>query len=139
MGDLAHGSGGLPDRLGQLLIAEPEHLVEHEDRALGRGERLEHQQHRRREAVGERHILRNVRAGQEWLGQPRTDIVLPATRGRPHLVQRRTGDDPDQEGPRIPYLGLDRKSVASGKSVSVRVALGGRWRNKKKKYTHIKK
>src|SRR3546814_20342494 len=62
-------------------------------------------------------------------------------RGDEHLdVRGRQPDDPGREGmgarnvdrPRHPLL--DRKSVVEGKSVSVRVDLGGRRRIKNKKY-----
>src|SRR3712207_8925794 len=47
-----------------LLVRHVEHLVQHEDRPLGRRQRLEHGQHRDRDALRELDVLGDVGTGR---------------------------------------------------------------------------
>ena len=76
VGDLAHGRGGAVDALGDLVVGHVEHLAQHEHRALDRREGLQHEEHRGRDAVGELDVVRDVRDGEQRLGQPRADVGL---------------------------------------------------------------
>ena len=49
---LPHRGLGTLDGLADLGVAEVEHLLQHEHRALQRAERLQHHQHRHRHRVG---------------------------------------------------------------------------------------
>ena len=77
-------------------VAEVEHVAEQEHRALGRRQRLQHEQHRRRQAVRQLEVLGDVGRGQQGLGQPRSDVVLPTPRDRAQPVEGRAGHDPHQ-------------------------------------------
>ena len=57
---LTHRRRGFADGRGDLVVAEPEHLVQDEDRALVRAQRLQHHQHRHRNRFGQNHIGRGV-------------------------------------------------------------------------------
>ncbi|EOD70613.1 hypothetical protein H480_00135 [Amycolatopsis vancoresmycina DSM 44592] len=105
MRDLAHRGRALADGFGDLAVVQREHLAQHEHRPLGRPERLQHQQHRHRHAVGELDVLGDVGCGQQRLGQPRPDVGLlaPAERSQPH--QRLAGGDPDEVGTLVPHRG----------------------------------
>ena len=104
--DLPDRRRRLADRLGDLVVRHVEDLAQHEDRALGRRERLQHGQHRDRDALGELDVLGHVGAGEQRLGQPLADVVLaPAGQGA-QPVERLAGDDPDQVGARVAHLGV---------------------------------
>ncbi len=79
---LADRGGGLVQCRRDLVVRQVEDLAEHEHRALGRAERLEHGEQRHRDALGELEILGDVRRGQQRLGEPLADVVLAAARER---------------------------------------------------------
>ena len=101
--DLAHRSRALVDGLGDLVVAEAEHLAQHEHCALGRRERLQHQQHRHRDALGQFDVLGDVGRGQQRLGQPRTDVGLLAPAERPQPRDRLASGDPHEVRALIPH------------------------------------
>jgi hypothetical protein len=84
--DLAHRGRRLVDRGGDVVVGEVEDLAQDEHRALGGRERLEHGQHRDRDALGELDVLGDVGAGEQRLGQPLADVVLSAARQRPQRL-----------------------------------------------------
>jgi hypothetical protein len=94
--DLADGGRALVDRLCDLVVFEVEHLAQHEYRPLGRRERLEHQQHRHRDTLGQLDVLGHVGRGQQRLGQPRADVGLLAAAERAQPGESLAGGDPDQ-------------------------------------------
>ncbi|MDH6192755.1 hypothetical protein M2168_005787 [Streptomyces sp. CZ24] len=104
VGDLADRGLALADRLGDLRVLDREDLAQHEDRALGRRQRLQHQQHRHREAVGQLHVLGHVGCGEQGFGQPGADVGLLAAAERPQPGQRLPGGDPHQV--RAPFADL---------------------------------
>jgi hypothetical protein len=95
-GDLADGRRCLVDGVGDLVVAEVEHVAQHEHRPLRRRQRLQHQQHRHRHAVGQHDVLGHVRRGQQRLGQPWPDVRLLAAAEGAQPGQRLPGGDPDQ-------------------------------------------
>ena len=105
VGDLPHGGRRLADRLRDLVVRHVEHLAQHEHRPLGRVERLQHGEHRDRDALGELDVVGHVGAGEQRLGQPLADVVLAPPRQRAQPVERLPGDDPDEVGPRVAHLG----------------------------------
>src|SRR3546814_11333413 len=92
---------------------------------------------RRRRGVGgpRRHPDRRVRLRLEHAGRGRDPQAPRAERQGPrrHLPRRQHGAHPAQQHRSLERGGGDRKSVVEGKSVSVRVRLGGRRTIKKKK------
>jgi hypothetical protein len=80
VGDLADGGRGLADGLGDLVVGRVEHLAQHEHGALRRTERLEHGEHRDRDALGELDVGGDVRARQQRLRQPFADVLLAPSR-----------------------------------------------------------
>jgi hypothetical protein len=68
IGELADRGRALADGFGDLVVLEIEHLAQHEHRPFDRRERLQHQQHRHRDAVGQFDVLGHVRRGQQRLG-----------------------------------------------------------------------
>ena len=102
--DLAYGGRGLVDRLGDLGVRDVEDLAEHEHRALGRGQRLEHGEHRVGDAVRQLDVVGHVGRGQQRLGQPLADVLLAPARVRTEPVERLARDHPDQEGARVADL-----------------------------------
>jgi hypothetical protein len=93
----------LVDGFGDLVVLQIEHLAQHEHRPLGRRERLQHQQHRHRDAVGQLDVLGHIGRGQQRLGQPGADVGLFAAAERSQPVERLAGGDPDQVRPLILY------------------------------------
>ena len=119
-------AGLLSDGFGDLVVAEVEHLAQHEDRPLGRREGLEHQQHRHRDAVGQLDVLGHVRRGEQRLGQPRADVGLLAAAERAQPGQRLAGGDPDQVRPLVPDDGeIDARPPQPGLLQDV-LGVGGR-------------
>jgi len=53
---LTHRRRGFADRAGDLVVIEAEHLAQDQHRALIRSERLQQNQHRHRNALGESDI-----------------------------------------------------------------------------------
>ena len=90
--DLAHRRHGFADRACDFVVVEAEHLAQDEHRPLVGGERLEQHQHRHRHRLGEHDVGRGVAlVEQQWLGQPRADVVLATTGARPQRVERLPG------------------------------------------------
>jgi hypothetical protein len=110
VGDLADGGGTLADGLGDLVVIQVEDLAQHEHRPLGRVKRLQHEQHRHRDAVGQFDVGGHVGRGQQRFGQPGADVGLLAAADRPQPGQRLAGGDPDQVG----ALVTDRVEVDAG-------------------------
>jgi hypothetical protein len=84
------------DDLGDLAVAVVEDVVQQEDRALDRGQPLEHEQERHRDRVGVLHDpgpVRNDRVGQERFRQPRPDVALAPHAGRAQVVDAEAGRD----------------------------------------------
>ncbi len=106
VGDLPHARRTLVDGFGELVVVEPEHLAQHEDRPLGGSQRLEDEHHRHRHAVGELDVLGDVAGGDERLGEPRTDVVLAAAGHRAQPVERGPAHDAHEEGARVTHLAL---------------------------------
>ena len=79
-------------------------------------ERLEHGEHRDRDALGELDVVGDVGAGEQRLGQPLADVVLAPPRQRPQPVERLPGDDPDEVGARVAHLGLGRRRPTAATS-----------------------
>ncbi len=100
---------GLPDDLRDLGVGVPEHLAEHEDRALGRGQGLQYDQDRHGHGVGEFGFLGDVGRGQEGFGEPGSDVRLADDLGRPEPVQAQVGDGAHQVGPGV----LDLRAVGA--------------------------
>ena len=109
MGDLPDRGLGLSDRLGQLAVPEVEHVAEEEHRTLGRRQRLQHQQHRRRQAVRQLEVLGDVGRGQQRLGQPRADVLLPTPRDRAQPVEGGARHDPHQVRARVADVARGRR------------------------------
>ena len=82
VGDLAHGGRGSVDAVGDLVVGHVEHLAQHEDGPLHRGQGLQHEEHGRRDAVGELDVVGDVGDGDDRLGQPRPDVGLALTAER---------------------------------------------------------
>ena len=101
--------------------AEPEHLAQHEDRPLERAEPLEQQQRRHRHRVGQlRRPLRVlVGVGEQRLGEPRPDVLLPPDAGRAQHVDRDPGHHGREEG-------LGRRRVVSARPRSAARSPGPR-------------
>ncbi len=85
-----------PDGNCDLGKAESEHLPEHEDRPLQRGQPLKQQQGRHRHRIRQlrrpRRILIGV--GEQRLGEPLPDVRLPPDTRRPQHIDR----DPRDHG-----------------------------------------
>ncbi len=83
-----------------LRKAEPEHLSQHEDRALERAEPLQQQQGRHRHRVGQlgRALRVLVGVGEQRLGEPLSDVLLPPDAGRAQHVDRDPGHHGREEG-----------------------------------------
>ena len=94
--DLADRGRALVDGFRDLVVRQVEHLAQHEHRPLGRRERLQHQQHRHRDAVGQLDVLGHVGRGEQRLGQPGADVGLLAAAERTQPAERLAGGDPDQ-------------------------------------------
>ena len=101
--DLADRGLALVDCLGDLLVADDEHLAQHEHRPLGRGERLKHQQHRHRDAVGQLGVLGHVGRGEHRLGQPGADVRLLAAAERAQPGEGLAGGDLDEVRTPVPH------------------------------------
>ncbi len=93
------------DGLGDLGVLEGEDLAQHEHGPLGRGEGLQDQQHRRREAVGQGDVLGDVGRGQQGFRQPRAEIGLLAAAEDAELPESLAGGDGDQVGALVADLG----------------------------------
>ena len=90
--DLAHRVGGFADRACDFVVVEAEHLAQNEHRPLVGTQRLEHHQHRHRHRLGEHDVSGGVAlVEQQWLGQPRPDVVLATPGARPQRVERLPG------------------------------------------------
>ena len=89
-----------PDDGADRLEGETEHVVQHERRALGGAQLLQHDQQRHADAVVQRHPVGRVGvvAGnlEQGLREPRADVGLVARPRRPQLVQTQAGDDDDE-------------------------------------------
>src|SRR5690606_2666490 len=55
-------------------------------------------EHRHRHVLGQLHVLGDVGAGDDGLGEPLADVVLPPPGEGPEAVERLPGDDADQVG-----------------------------------------
>ncbi len=89
---LTHRRRGFADRFGDLVVVEAEHLAQHEDRPLVRGERFEKNQHRHRNRFGENDIGGGIAVvEQQRLGKPRPDVVLATARTLPQRIERLAG------------------------------------------------
>jgi hypothetical protein len=104
--DLPYRGRGLAHHLGDLLVRRLEHLAQHEHCPLGRTEGLQHGEHRDRDVLAELGVLGHIGTGEQRLGQPFPDVLLPAAGHRSKPVQRLPGDHPDQIGARVMNLGL---------------------------------
>ena len=126
VGDLADRGRALVDGFGDLVVLQVEHLAQHEHRPLGRRERLQHQQHRHRDAVGQLDVLGHVGRGQQRLGQPGPDVGLLAAAERTQPAQRLAGGDPDQVGALVPHrVEIDVRPAQPGLLQDV-LRVGGR-------------
>jgi hypothetical protein len=101
MSGLAHGRLRTVDGLGDFGVAEVEHLLEHEHRALERAERLQHDEHRHRHRFGRGDVVGGVGGGQDGLRKPRPHIGFPLMPGGPQPLHRQIGCDPGQIGLRV--------------------------------------
>jgi hypothetical protein len=104
VGDLPYRRRRLANGICDLVVRRVEDLAQHEHRALGRFECLQHGEHRHRAALGEHHIVGDVGAGQHGFGQPLFYVVLPPPGQRPKAIERLPGDDPHQVGARVAHL-----------------------------------
>ncbi len=126
VGDLADRGRALVDGFRDLVVLQIEHLAQHEHRPLGRRERLQHQQHRHRDAVGQLDVLGHVGRGQQRLGQPGADVGLLAPAERTQPAQRLPGGDPDQVCTLIPHgVEIDARPPQPGLLQDV-LRVGGR-------------
>jgi hypothetical protein len=96
VGDLTNSGRVLVHHSRDLVVLEFEHLAQHEHRPLRRRERLEHQQHRHRDVVGELDVVGYVRDGEQGLGQPRPNVGLFTPSERAQATERLIGGDPNQ-------------------------------------------
>ena len=101
-GELAASRGLAPDRLGDLLEADAEHVVQQKGGALERRQALERDHQRQRDVVDL--VLFGFDHG---LRQPGSDIGLAPAPRRLQLVEAEPGDDAAQIGFRL----LDRIAV----------------------------
>ena len=97
-------AGRLAHDLGDLVVGCLEHLVQHEHGPLGRTEGLQYREHRDRDVLGELGVLGHIGTGEQRLGQPFPDVVLPLAGHRSEPVQRLPGHHPDQIRPRVTHL-----------------------------------
>ena len=104
--DLPDRGRGLAHDLGDLVVWRLEHLVQHEHGPLGWTKGLQHGEHGDRDVLGQLGVLGHIGTGQQRLGQPFPDVLLPPAGHRSEPVQRLPGDDPDQIGPRVTHLRL---------------------------------
>ena len=78
--DLADRGRALAHHFCDLLVRRLEHLAEHEHGTLSRTQGLEHGEHGYRDILGKLSVLRHIGAGEQRLGQPLPDVVLPPAR-----------------------------------------------------------
>lgn len=99
VGHLTGGRHRAVHRRRDLGVVEPEHLAQHEHRALVGAERFEDHHHRHRHRLGQQHIGGRVVVGeQQRLGQPRPHVVLAAAGPGAQCVERLAGDQLRQIG-----------------------------------------
>ena len=106
---LTGGRGRLADDVGDLVERHGKDVVEHERQALGRRQRLEHDQERDPDGVGHDDVaLRAVvqRRGHDRLRQPAAGVVLASRPARSEHVQADAADD-DRE-PATKVIGASR-------------------------------
>jgi hypothetical protein len=75
--------------------------VEHEGQSLRGGERLEHDQQRQADGVGEHRFFLRSRLADDRLGQPRAGTLLSAGSARAEHVEADPADDHRQPGPEV--------------------------------------
>jgi len=104
-GDLSHRGRRFADGLGDLRIGHIEDLAKHEHGPLDGCERLEHGQHRDRDALREFEVLGHTGTGQQRLREPLPHVVLAAAREGAQPVEALAGDGPQEIRPRLTHLG----------------------------------
>ena len=88
--------GRAVDDLGDLVERHAEHVVQHEGEPLGRRQRLEHDEQREADRVGEQRLLLGVGLvvdAHDRLGQPAADVVLAPRAPRAQHVEAHAPDD----------------------------------------------
>ena len=98
MRDLPNRRRGLADGIRDLVVRHIEDFAQHEDSSLGRSQRLEHGEHRDREAVCQLDVFGDIGTGQQRFGQPLADVVLSPPRHRAQVVERLPRHDANQIG-----------------------------------------
>ncbi len=90
------GCGVSAQRRTDLGEREPEQVVQDERRALGRGQRLQDDQHRPRDGVGQADRVGRIGCRLHRLRQPGADIALTPAPRRAQHVQSEAGGRGDQ-------------------------------------------
>ena len=88
-------------------------------RSVG-AERLEHGQHRDRDALGELDVVGDIRTREQRLGQPLAHVVLAPPRHRAQLVERLPGHDPHEVRARIAHLARGRRRPTAARTPAAR-------------------
>src|SRR4051794_26138617 len=91
-GELPNRLGRAADHLGDIGERQVEYVVQHERRALGGGELLEHGQERIAHRLVQRDPVRRV-IRYQWLREPRADIGLAPRPSRAQAVEGDPGHD----------------------------------------------
>jgi hypothetical protein len=96
--DLACCRRALLHGVRHLVVVEPEHLAQQEDRSFGRRQRFEHEQHGDRQRLGKLDFVRYIGSGQYRLGQPCLAVRLLAPGKRAQPCEGLIRGDPDEVG-----------------------------------------
>ncbi len=94
-GKLTHGLGRAIDDRGDLVEGDREHVVQHERESLGRRQRLEHDQQRQSDGIGQQGLVLGVRAVRrvhDRIGDVLADRLLTPRPARAQHVQRHARD-----------------------------------------------
>jgi hypothetical protein len=92
------------DDSGDLVERHPEHVVQHEGQALGRRQRVEHDEQRQADRVGEERLVLWIGfevGADDGLRQPAADVVLTARTARAQEVEADAGHDRRQPRPQV--------------------------------------
>ena len=74
VGSLTYRRFRTVDGVSDFGVGEVEDLLEHEDGAFQRAQRLEHHQHGHRHGLGYGDVFGGIRVGQDRVRQPRADV-----------------------------------------------------------------
>jgi hypothetical protein len=111
-GELARGLGRALDNRCDLVERDGEHVVQDEGQPFGRGQRLEHDQEREADRVGEQRLVLGIGAVggvDDRVGNMHLERLLASRSARTEHVQRHPGDDRRQPGAEV----LDLARVGS--------------------------